>query len=116
VVISSNCPIRAPSALSSVTIMRMAVTSTASPVAPEALACVCGEPLADDVNDRGVVTVEGLAIAFRRRTDYVMCCMCLVFYRVGDLRIGRVRPLTLMEIKFLNEIESAEERDAVAAL
>jgi hypothetical protein len=93
----------------------MVMTSTSSSVAPEALACVCGEPLADGVNDRGVVTVEGLAIAFRRRTDYVMCCMCLAFYRVRDLQIGRVRPLTLMEIKFLNEVESAEERNAVAA-
>lgn len=96
--------------------MLMAMTSTSSPAAAEALACACGEPLADGVNDRGVVTVEGLAVAFRRRTDYVMCCMCLSFYRVGDLRVGRVKPLTLMEIKFLNEIESAEERDAVAAL
>jgi hypothetical protein len=93
----------------------MSMTLTSSPVDAKALACACGEPLADGVNDRGVVTVEGLAIAFRRRTDYVMCCMCLAFYRVGDLRIGRVRPLTLMEIKFLNEIESAEEQQAAAA-
>jgi hypothetical protein len=94
----------------------MAMTTTSSPVTAEALACACGEPLADDVSDRGVVTVEGLAVAFRRRTDYVMCCMCLAFYRVRDLQIGRVRPLTLMEIKFLNEIESAEEQKGVAAL
>jgi hypothetical protein len=81
-----------------------------------ALSCACGEPLAEDVDDRGVVTVEGLAVAFRRRTDYVLCCMCLAFYRVGDLRIGRVRPLTLMEIKFLNEIEASEELQAVSGL
>jgi hypothetical protein len=81
-----------------------------------ALSCSCGEPLAEDVDDRGVVTVEGLAVAFRRRTDYVLCCMCLAFYRVADLRIGRVRPLTLMEIKFLNEIEASEELQAVSGL
>lgn len=88
---------------------------TSTPNIPSAtLSCVCGEPLADGVNDRGVVTVEGLAVAFRRRTDYVLCCMCLSFYRVGDLRIGRVRPLTLTEIKFLNELEASEEQRAVA--
>jgi hypothetical protein len=81
-----------------------------------ALSCACGEPLAEDVDDRGVVTLEGLAVAFRRRTDYVLCCMCLAFYRVADLRIGRVRPLTLMEIKFLNEIEASEELQAVSGL
>lgn len=83
---------------------------------PSALSCVCGEPLAEDVDDRGVVTVEGLAVAFRRRTDYVLCCMCLAFYRVSDLRDGRVRPLTLMEIKFLNELEASEELQAVSGL
>lgn len=83
---------------------------------PVDLSCECGEPLAEGVDDRGVVTVEGLAVAFRRRTDYVLCSMCLAFYRVADLRIGRVRPLTLMEIKFLNELEVAEEHQAVAAL
>lgn len=95
--------------------MDMDMTSRFSPTA-QTLACECGEPLADGVNDRGVVTVEGLAVAFRRRTDYVLCSMCLAFYRVADLRIGRVRPLTLMEIKFLNELEIAEEQQAVAAL
>jgi hypothetical protein len=94
----------------------MALTSTPSTPTAQALSCACGEPLADQVNDRGVVTVEGLAVAFRRRTDYVLCCMCLAFYRVADLRSGRVRPLTLMEIKFLNEIEASEEQQAVAAL
>jgi hypothetical protein len=83
---------------------------------PVDLLCQCGEPLAEGVNDRGVVTVEGLAVAFRRRTDYVLCCMCLAFYRVADLRIGRVRPLTLMEIKFLNELEASEELQAVSGL
>ena len=83
---------------------------------PVDLSCACGEPLAEDVDDRGVVTVEGLAVAFRRRTDYVLCCMCLAFYRVADLRDGRVRPLTLMEIKFLNELEASEELQAVSGL
>jgi hypothetical protein len=96
--------------------MDMDMSSGFSPNGPQTLACECGEPLADGVDDRGVVTVEGLAVAFRRRTDYVLCCMCLAFYRVADLRIGRVRPLTLMEIKFLNELEVAEEQQAVAAL
>lgn len=96
--------------------MQMDITGGPGPFPSTALSCACGEPLAEDVDDRGVVTVEGLAVAFRRRTDYVLCCMCLAFYRVADLRIGRVRPLTLMEIKFLNEIEASEELQAVSGL
>jgi hypothetical protein len=96
--------------------MDMDMTSRTAHDTHPSLACECGEPLADDVNDRGVVTVEGLAVAFRRRTDYVLCCMCLAFYRVADLRIGRVRPMTLMEIKFLNELEASEELQAVSGL
>jgi hypothetical protein len=87
---------------------KMDMTAASAVHPPVDLLCECGEPLAEGVNDAGVVTVEGLAVAFRRRTDYVLCCMCLAFYRVADLRIGRVRPLTLMEIKFLNEIEASE--------
>lgn len=94
----------------------MSLAAVPSPLRSPTLSCECGEPLADDVDDRGVVTVEGLAVAFRRRTDYVLCCMCLAFYRVADLRAGRVRPLTLMEIKFLNELEDIEEQQAIAAL
>jgi hypothetical protein len=94
----------------------MSLAAATYPLHSAILSCECGEPLADDVDDRGVVTVEGLAVAFRRRTDYVLCCMCLAFYRVADLRDGRVRPLTLMEIKFLNELEDIEEQQAVAAL
>jgi hypothetical protein len=94
----------------------MNMTSRTDPDADPSLTCQCGEPLAADVNDRGVVTVEGLAIAFRRHTDYVLCCMCLSFYRVADFRIGRVRPMTLMEIKFLNELEATEELQAVSGL
>jgi hypothetical protein len=75
----------------------------------ESLVCQCGEPLAEDVNTEGVVTVEGTALSFRRRTDYVMCGMCLRFYRLDDLRDGRVVPLTLTEIKFLNELEDTQE-------
>ena len=96
--------------------MDISMTPHTAAQAPPSLACACGEPLADGVNERGVVTVEGLAVAFRRRTDYVLCCMCLAFYRVADLRIGRVRPLTLMEIKFLNELEASEELQAVSGL
>lgn len=91
---------RAPSALRFCTIEGMTA---------EALVCRCGEPLAADVNTQGVVTVEGKELPFRRRTDYVMCPVCLSFYRLDDLRDGRVVPLTLTEIKFLNEIEATQE-------
>jgi hypothetical protein len=105
-----------PSALPFATIAPMALTAAPSTLRPRVLSCACGEPLAEEVDDRGVVTMEGLAVAFRRRTDYVLCFMCLAFYRVADLRIGWVRPLTLMEMKFLNELEATEEHTAAAAV
>jgi hypothetical protein len=113
-IFSSKCLIRAPSALLFATIEHMTLAPAPAPLRSPTLSCECGEPLADDVDDRGVVTVEGLAVAFRRRTDYVLCGMCLAFYRVADLRVGRVRHLTLMEIKFLNELEHAEELEHAA--
>lgn len=77
-------------------------------MAGQALICRCGDPLATGVTRDGLVTLEGLAVRFRRRTDYVLCPACLSFYRARDLRDGRLSPLTLMEIKFLNELEAAE--------
>jgi hypothetical protein len=94
----------------------MTLATAPTSIHSRAMSCTCGEPLAGEVDDRGVVTVEGLAVAFRRRTDYVLCGMCLAFYRVADLRDGWVRPLTLSEIKFLNELEQIEELEAAAAL
>jgi hypothetical protein len=59
----------------------------------EALICVCGEPLAESVNERGVVLPGGELVPFRRTTDYVICSSCLRMYRATDLVEGRVEPL-----------------------
>jgi hypothetical protein len=59
----------------------------------ETLTCVCGEPLAEAVTDRGVVLPGGEQVPFRRNTDYVICSTCLRMYRATDLVEGRVEPV-----------------------
>jgi hypothetical protein len=63
------------------------------PAVVETLTCVCGEPLAESVNDRGVVLPGGEQVPFRRNTDYVICSVCLRMYRATDLVEGRVEPV-----------------------
>ena len=55
--------------------------------------CVCGEPLAEEVTDRGVVLPGGEQVPFRRNTDFVICSKCLRMYRATDLVEGRVEPV-----------------------
>lgn len=71
------------------------------------LVCTCGEPLAEQITPGEVVTLEGLAVIFRRTTDYVACRICSTFYRVVDLREGRLQTLALSELKLLNELAKA---------
>lgn len=72
------------------------------------LTCNCGEPLAEQITPGEVVTLEGLAVIFRRHTDYVACRICSTFYRVVDLREGRLQTLALGELKLLNELALAQ--------
>lgn len=62
---------------------------------PAAPACRrCGEPLLESLTPDEVVTLGGRAVRFRRKTDFVMCRRCYALYRVGDLREGRVEPVS----------------------
>ena len=76
----------------------------------ETLICTCGEPLAEQVTPGEVITLEGLAVIFRRHTDYVACRACSTFYRVVDLREGRLQTLALGELKLLNELALAHAK------
>lgn len=76
----------------------------------QTLNCTCGEPLAEQVTPGEVVTLEGLAVIFRRHTDYVACRVCSTFYRVVDLREGRLQTLALSELKLLNELARAHAK------
>ena len=62
------------------------------------LSCVCGEPLAETVDEDEVVTTEGERVPFRRNTDFIVCPACLSMYRVADLQRGEVRPVTDFEL------------------
>jgi hypothetical protein len=75
------------------------------------IVCICGAPLVDDVNDRGVYPVGGgPLIPFRRTTDYVMCEACLRTYDVRSLmaRAESVEAIESLE-HLARSVEAGEE-------
>ena len=54
----------------------------------------CGQRLVLELNADEVVTLGGRRMRFRRHTDFVICPRCFELYRIGDLRAGRIEPVS----------------------
>lgn len=68
----------------------------------------CGERLVEGLTPDEVVARGGRRIRFRRRTDFVMCERCFALYRIGDLRAGRVEPLSDEDLLSAGDATPAE--------
>ena len=69
----------------------------------------CGETLVEALTPDEVVARGGRRIRFRRHTDFVMCDRCFALYRIGDLRAGRVEPLSDEDLLSAGEATPEEE-------
>ncbi|MCA1834689.1 MAG: hypothetical protein LC750_18505 [Actinobacteria bacterium] len=54
----------------------------------DAILCMCGAVLVDEVTKDGVVPIGGDPIVFRRDTDYIVCADCHRVYKAKMLLDG----------------------------
>ncbi len=54
--------------------------------------CECGAVLVKDVDQNGVVTIDGDYVPFKRKTDFIACASCLRSYPARDILPPRPEP------------------------
>ncbi|MGH2706517.1 MAG: hypothetical protein ACRDJ4_15950 [Actinomycetota bacterium] len=76
--------------------------------------CDCGQVLVQAVGEESLKTLGGEEVPFRRRTDYLLCPVCLKLYPCDQLRKLYGDDVPCGDVSVVREEGAAEELSSLA--
>jgi hypothetical protein len=78
--------------------------------------CDCGQVLVQAVGEESLKTLGGEEVPFRRRTDYLLCPVCLKLYPCDELRRLYGDDVPCGDVSIVREEEAAGELSRLAGV